>query len=312
MGDEFNASKLIFIGGAPRSGTTLIQRVLACNSIVHGGPEFDHVPAIMRLRNAFQKSIDNGRISTYLTREQVDETFREFLLTAFRYVMKRNPEKQFLSEKTPSNADVFHELSTVFPDAKLVFVVRDPRAIIASMLEVGQRFRREGQRPPDFTRSVRRAIKYINSMYSKGHAQLKSNSPNFHVVFYEDFITAPAVAIRDLAIKLGLQFEEAMLRIEEKKTITSEFSAAEHLWYSKARLQEKIDEKSMTRWTSSLSRFQLYVISRRLNKFDGITDRYELERNRNPLFWVGDSLSTLALTTEQWAIQFGKRMLSKG
>ena len=72
---DFDSSKIFFIGGAPRSGTTLMQRILTSHSLVFGGPEFDLIPSVMKLRNMFHASVDAGRISEFLDHDNVDEIF---------------------------------------------------------------------------------------------------------------------------------------------------------------------------------------------------------------------------------------------
>jgi hypothetical protein len=62
----------IFVGGAPRSGTTLVQRILGAHSLVYAGPEFDLVPEIIRLRNQFIQKIIAGRISAYMDENYVN------------------------------------------------------------------------------------------------------------------------------------------------------------------------------------------------------------------------------------------------
>ena len=39
-------TKFIFVGGSPRSGTTLVQRILASHPNIFGRPEFDFLHAI--------------------------------------------------------------------------------------------------------------------------------------------------------------------------------------------------------------------------------------------------------------------------
>jgi len=63
---------LVFVGGCPRSGTTLVQLMLDSHPDVCGGPEFDRVPDIVALRDRLRASVDSGRISVYRSKEDVD------------------------------------------------------------------------------------------------------------------------------------------------------------------------------------------------------------------------------------------------
>src|ERR1700690_4570760 len=306
MSIEFDSSKIIFIGGAPRSGTTLVQRIVASNSSVFGGPEFDLLPAVIRLRNMFHASIDLGRISVYLDHADVDEIFRGLVVVAFQKTMEANPGKQYLSEKTPANVEVFAELAETFPNAKLIFVVRDPRSIVTSMLEVGTRFRKEGYSPLDYMRNARRAIRYINKLW--GAAAQVIGKENTHVVFYEDIVSQPDVLISELANKLGLVFENGMVKIENQQTITSEFKNAEHLWYSKENLQRAIDNLSVEKWKDQLTAYELFVIDKRLRRIPEITDRYEQKQPTNLLFWIMDFFGNALLETREMLGEIGRKI----
>jgi Sulfotransferase family len=67
MDDTSDALKrIVFVGGSPRSGTTLIQQLLNYHPAVYGGPEFDFVPEIADLFRRMRQSIRSGRIDNFL------------------------------------------------------------------------------------------------------------------------------------------------------------------------------------------------------------------------------------------------------
>jgi hypothetical protein len=306
MSIDFDSSKIILIGGAPRSGTTLVQRIVASHSLVFGGPEFDLVPSVMKLRNIFHASVDAGRISAYLNHTDVDYIFREFLVSAFNMAMQANPNRKYLSEKTPANAEVFAEIAEVLPRAQLIFVIRDPRAIVASMLEVGNRFRTEGLHPAEFTRNVQRATRYINRLWTAVAKVIGKDG--VHVVCYEDIVLRPNVFIPDLAKNLGLEFEAGMVQIEKQQTITAEFKSAEHLWYSKERLQSAIDNHSLEKWKGQLTAYELYVIDKSLRRIPGLTDRYQLSQPANPIFYAMNFVGHIFLNAIEIIGRIGRKI----
>lgn len=73
------ATRLIIIGGSPRSGTTLVQNILDSHPDVLGGPEFLHLPDIVRLRNKLHGSISRDWISLICSREDVDKRTRTMI-----------------------------------------------------------------------------------------------------------------------------------------------------------------------------------------------------------------------------------------
>jgi hypothetical protein len=53
----------------------LVQRILNAHSLVYGGPEFDLIPQLMKLRRLFRSKIESGRIDTFLTKDDFDNHF---------------------------------------------------------------------------------------------------------------------------------------------------------------------------------------------------------------------------------------------
>jgi hypothetical protein len=275
MTEQPPAYRLIFVGGAPRSGTTLVQRILDAHSLVYGGPEFDLVPEIMRLRSRFLQGIELGRISAYLDRPDVDSVFEKFLVSLFQKKINETG-KSFLSEKTPANIGVFAELQECLPDARYVFVMRDPRAIVASMLEVGRRYLGDRKIPPGYTRSTRRAIEYINSLWENGdRARLKGD--NVFVVCYEDLVEHPRPVIEALTDFIGIPFEEGQLAIQNSSWEMPGFKSGEAYWYTKDQLGTPINKEATEKWSAVLTAYDLYLIDKLLLRIPGLTDRYRLE-----------------------------------
>ena len=269
----------IFIGGAPRSGTTLVQRILGAHSMVYAGPEFDLVPEIIKLREQFLLKIKAGRISAYLNEDEVNFLFGEFISSLFENKL-RQTGKKYISEKTPSNIGVFAELLECMPEARFVFVVRDPRSIVASMLEVGRKYRDDSKVPPTYTRNALSAVEYINSLWEKGGAAiLKSNK--VWVAYYEDLVGNPEKAIREMTDFLGLPFEKGLLNIQESDWEMPAFKSGEEYWYTKEQLRDGIRQDATEKWAGRLSGYELYVIDKRLKRIPGITDRYRIEVETN-------------------------------
>lgn len=279
-------SRLIFIGGAPRSGTTLVQRILASHSSVYGGPEFDLVPEIVKLRDAFHYSVGIGRISKYLAHDEVDDLFARFIESTFSYKLAKVPGKTCISEKTPSNVLVFSELAQMFPDAHLVFVLRDPRAVVASMLQVGERYRSEGKKGPDFTRDVQSAVAYINECWAAGSAAVQ-NHPNVHVVYYEDVVVSPEATIKVLMEKLGMPFEPGMIEMKEYEA--SESKGDEKHWYSKEKLQAPITADSLDSWRHQINAYQNYLVCRGIAGIPEIK-RYDMTAENRLQYRLADAV----------------------
>jgi len=185
----YDLSRLVFVGGSPRSGTTLAQRILDCHKDIYGGPEFDFVPSVMDLFQTMRTSVRSGRIDSFLDEANLVKTFRN-LLGALLLPKLQEKGVSFLSEKTPSNVLAFGLLEECVPECKKILVLRDPRDVVNSMLEVGQRQKRREGRASGFVRDTLAAVEYMNQCLRAGTA-VAETSLNCLVIYYEDMVCDP-------------------------------------------------------------------------------------------------------------------------
>ena len=117
--------QFIFIGGAPRSDTTLIQRILNSHSHIIGGPEFDDLPKLTEVFYEI-RDISDKRKGVYFNETELDEIYKKllFILLAKKPLHKKN--KNVLSEKTPSNIMVFDKLLQFLPNEIYFHFTRSP------------------------------------------------------------------------------------------------------------------------------------------------------------------------------------------
>jgi hypothetical protein len=202
--------RLVFVGGAPRSGTTLVQHVLDSHSEVFGGPEFDCVPSMIQAWQGVVAAHDRGRIKVYCSREQIDACFGELIERLLLPVADAHGAR-LLSEKTPFNALYFCQLLELFPKCRVVNVVRDPRAVVSSMLQVGARYRAKGEAAPDFVQDVNAAIKLTTDSLDTGFRAKRMYGERVLTLVYETFVSQPDATTRQLCDFLGIAFEPKML-----------------------------------------------------------------------------------------------------
>jgi hypothetical protein len=137
--------KPLFIFSLPRSGSTLLQRVLAADSQIASvaepwvllpfvyalrergiSAEYSHQSANLAL-NDFIKELPNGK-KDYLS------AIRSAMNELYRKATKDNDARYFL-DKTPRYALIADEIIEIFPDGKFIILWRNPLAIIASIIE---------------------------------------------------------------------------------------------------------------------------------------------------------------------------------
>ena len=75
-GSPMEEDKLIIVGGAPRSGTTLVQNMLSAHPDVLGGPEALHLHDILEVRKRMLASLARGWLDFYCDKQTIDTCFR--------------------------------------------------------------------------------------------------------------------------------------------------------------------------------------------------------------------------------------------
>jgi hypothetical protein len=131
----------LFVLSLPRSGSTLVQRVLASHEQVSTVPEpwlvlpqvyalrergafaeYGHVPASRALRE-FAERLPGGE-------DAYREELRRFLLALYA---RASGGGTYFLDKTPRYHFVIEDLFRLFPDAKYVFLWRNPLSIASSI-----------------------------------------------------------------------------------------------------------------------------------------------------------------------------------
>lgn len=188
----------IFVVGHPRSGTTLLASMLGRHPDVVSTPEslyltmvrFQLAPLFARGPQAVLEGIENSPMrflvldrDTLLARltalpALTERTVFETVLEAFRAA----DGKPRLLEKTPLHLRHLDEIFAWFPDARIVWIMRDGRACIASLRKVDW----ASNDPVLLARQWVRNVSY-------GLAQRDLRPGQVHMIHYEALIAdAPA------------------------------------------------------------------------------------------------------------------------
>jgi hypothetical protein len=269
--------RLVFVGGSPRSGTTLVQRVLNHHPKVYGGPEFDFIPGIAELYQRMRNSIRSGRITRIVDEPTLYDAFRE--LIASLLIPKAEAEGvAVLSEKTPSNVLAFDLIEEIVPESKKILVIRDPRDVVSSMLEVGNRQRRRLGYTSGFVRDVCAAVNYMNRCLFAG-CSFAERSKNCLVVYYEDLVANPLPEANRIYAFLGLE------GLTEINLSASEFETGKGKYFQdfcpSDDLGAEVVKSRVGAFRSRLSKSDLSYIGSEIVSHPLISEKYQLRRDVN-------------------------------
>merc|ERR1712142_246681 len=133
---EYNSQThpFIFIGGHPRSGTTLVRAMLDSHQKIRCGEETRIIPRILQLRDHWYKSENEmHRLAQGgITDDVIDAAISSFVMET---IVQHGDPADVLCNKDPLAMKQGEYLSKIFPNSKWIFMVRDGRAVIHSVIK---------------------------------------------------------------------------------------------------------------------------------------------------------------------------------
>jgi hypothetical protein len=208
----------VFVVGAPRSGTTWLQRMLVSLPEVVGGAETNFFlifgRGLREIRKA-QRGQRGAGMFNYWSPPGLVAEFSNLWRRTMAPMLQTKPGATILSEKTPSHALFMPEIIEIVPGAKFVHIIRDSRAVAASLLAAHETWGHDWA--PSTARHA--AGWWYNHVDSARSAGRTLGPARYHEVFYEDLRADPARHLRAVLDFVSLHPTDEALR-----TITSEQS----------------------------------------------------------------------------------------
>lgn len=266
-------ARFIFVGGAHRSGTTLLQNMLDSHPNIFGGPEFLLLPSIIRLRQNLRDSIDRDTIDVICSYEDVDDGVASLIERLLLPIAERN-DCVFMSEKSPNNVLVFPELLSIFPGAKTIHIVRDPRAVVSSLLQVRDRALARKVDPPRQSATLRRAITATRTSMEAGLEASKLFSERVLTVVYEDLILNTEEETRRICQFIGVEWSPNMTKPSQFEHLGEKAITSSRLWYQQHSFARDPDPKEIDKWKRHLTTLQAAVV---IETFNGIAREFGYE-----------------------------------
>ena len=139
--------KVTFVIGPPRSGSTLLARMIGAHSLIYGRPEPHLLTPLAHL--GYYAKVDKAPYDAVLAAEAQREfvaalpggeqdyvdACRAYCDTLYGRMLATKPGKQLFLDKTPAYALVLDFIAKVYPTAKYVVLTRHPLAVFSSYAE---------------------------------------------------------------------------------------------------------------------------------------------------------------------------------
>jgi tetratricopeptide (TPR) repeat protein len=209
-GGGCQAADPIFIVGLPRSGSTLVEQILASHSLVEGTEELPDIFALVgRLRERDERPF-YPQIVPGLTAQQRIALGEAYLARTRKY---RRLGRPFFIDKLPNNFLQIGFIELILPQAKIIDVRRHPMACGFSC------FKQYFARGQEFSYSLADIGRYYAD-YVELMAHYDAVLPGrVHRLQYEALVDDLEGSVRRLLDYCGLPFEENCLRFYQNDRI---------------------------------------------------------------------------------------------
>lgn len=224
MRHEFNSEKVdprIFIVGCSRSGTTLLQTLIASHPKVTTFPETHFFWKTVGRRNYISRFItwmglstmrEMSILSTILNKLELSHLGNnipkqpikyqesvEIYLSLLDEIAVNRDNKEVWVEKTPKHIFEIPWILEYVPNAKVIHIVRDGREVVSSIVK------RSREHPDQFKRQ---GIRYALSLWNKTIkiSQKFVNEKNNYVLRYEDLVSDTNKVMTGVGDFLGLSY----------------------------------------------------------------------------------------------------------
>ena len=232
------APQPLFILGFPRSGTTLVEQILAQHAQVCAGDELEFLAKVARVAPQILGSSlgypeclaelalgDNSLTPNLLRDVYLNAAEQNGLLTG---------EHSFFTDKMPLNEMHLGLLAILFPGTPLIYVRRHPLDVVCS--NFAQHIRHGFNQSFDLF-SITRHYAVMDELTERYRQEIELN---FLEVRYEDVVLHPEREVRRMLDFTGLEFDSRCLDFHQSARVPRTLSYAQ--------VAEKLNDRSMFRY----------------------------------------------------------------
>lgn len=200
---------MVFVGGVPRSGTTLMRAMLDAHPDIRCGEETRVIPRILSLRQGWGRQMEErwALEDEGVSQEMLDAATTAFLL---EIIARHGEPAALLCNKDPFTLKSAVYLSNIFPNSKFLLMLRDGRASVHSM--ISRRVTIAGFNLSSYRDCLTKWSNAIEAMVSQCKAVGRRRCMT---VRYEDLVLQPRGTMQRVLHFLNTPWHEGVLHHEE-------------------------------------------------------------------------------------------------
>lgn len=227
--------KVFFVVGPPRSGSTLLARMLGSHSKVYSRPEPHLLTPLAHL--GYYAKVDKAPYDAVLAAESTREfvtdlphgeqdyidACRGYTDVLYHRMLSKRPDAKLFLDKTPAYSLILDFMARIYPRAKYVILTRHPLAVFSSYAEsfFDSDYQAAQRYNPILERYVPAIAKFLR----------EKKAPTYHVV-YEKMVADPEAMLSEIFGFLGLDHEPQAVNYgefeHEEKGLGDPIGVAKH------------------------------------------------------------------------------------
>lgn len=217
---SFSSREIVFVGGVPRSGTTLARVMLDAHPDIRCGEETRVIPRIVSMRSRWNKAEkEHQRLAAAgLNDDTLDQATRAFVS---EIILNHGAPAKYLCNKDPLVLNYMYDIIRMFPRAKFILMVRDGRAVAYSI--VTRNITISGVD----SKSFMSAALFWNKVVERMSRDCTDVKEKCLMVFYEKLVADPHEWMRRILEFLQIPWHDNVLHHHE--LINSEVSLSKYV-----------------------------------------------------------------------------------
>ena len=229
----------IFIVGMPRSGSTLIEQILASHSKIEAT---DELPFIERIALELEQQGGVDKQLSIMTEEQRVIYAQQYKKEALKYISNRS---KVIIDKNPNNFLHISLIIKLFPNAKIINIIRSP---FDNTLSVFKQYFSQGH---EYSYSLKGIIIYWQSYLKLMRFWTEAFEDNILNLGYESLTDSPEQETRNILAHCGLYFEKKCLLFYQSKRAV--------LTPSVNQVKQPINKNSVNSWKGYESEIEVHL-----------------------------------------------------
>ena len=230
----FNTTEALFVVGMPRSGTTLVERIISQHTDVTSAGELGYFGSLLKTMG---KSTSSRLLDPETIAASIEIDFSELGKSYIEQTRCLTGKTKHFIDKMPFNVLYAGFIVQALPQAKIVCLDRNPLDTIVSNYR--QLFSANSS-SYNYAYNLVSTAKFYAEFKKITQLWVKLFPNNFYLVNYEKLVNDPAVEAKKLIEFCGLDWQEDCLNIHNNTAPVATASAVQ--------VRQPINNKSVGNW----------------------------------------------------------------